>query len=95
MPPELEDMDWDAIAPEGMTDLTLSEQYNQVWTAREAGMLPEEFRMLPWDEQAELIAFYFVHNRIKAFYAEEQTQLAKRKQAEIEAQANARSHQRR
>jgi len=87
MPPELVDYDFDAHRPEGMTDLTLSHAYNIAWTAEQAGMTPAEYRVLPWEEQAELMAYFYVAGRIKAFYADQQQTLAERKQREYEAKA--------
>jgi len=91
MPPEIKDFDWDSIKPRGMTELTLSADYNQVWTALESGLLPGQFRLLPYDEQAELTAYWYVNGRIKSFYANEQRVEGVRKQKEMEAQAKARS----
>lgn len=95
MPPELKDYDFQSSKPDGMTDLTLSHEYNQVWTAMEAGLKPADFRLLPWDEQAELTAFFYVQNRIKAFYADEQKAMAEKKQREYEAKAKAQGQRRR
>jgi hypothetical protein len=77
-----------------MTDMTLSAEYNEVWTAFESGLTPGEFRLLPYDEQAELTAYWYVNSRIKSFYAEEQRSEAERKRQEMEAAANARRHTR-
>jgi hypothetical protein len=89
MPTELKEFDWDAIKPDGMTELSLSHEYSEVTAAVESGMVPGEFRMLPYAEQAELIAYWYVNSRIKSFYANEQEQKAKKRQAEIDAKANA------
>ncbi len=94
MPPELQDYDFDANKPEGLIDLTLSHEYNTAWTAKEAGLTPSAFRLLPWDEQAELTAFYYVQGRVKAFHADQQQQLATQKQKQAEAQAKANSRRR-
>lgn len=83
MPPELVDYDFDANKPEGMTDLTLSHAYNVAWTAQQAGMTPAAYRLLPWDEQAELMAYFYVAGRIKSFYADQQQTIAERKSREL------------
>jgi hypothetical protein len=95
MPPELEEYDWEAHKPHGMTELTLSEDYNLVWTAVETGLIPGEFRMLPYDEQAELMAYWYVNSRIKSYYADEQRAEAERKQRQAEADAKAGGNRRR
>jgi hypothetical protein len=77
-----------------MTKLTNSAEYNEVWTAVQTGLTPKKFRLLPYDEQAELTAYWLVNSRIKAFYADEQTREAKRKQQEMEAKANAQGNRR-
>ena len=88
MPTELKEFDWDSIKPDGMTELTLSHEYNEITAAVESGMIPGEFRLLPYVEQAELIAYWYVKSRIKSFYANEQEQKALKRQADIEAKAN-------
>lgn len=87
MPEELKDFPWDDIKPSGMSELTLSSEYNLITTAVKTGMIPSEFRMLPYDEQAELMAYWYVNSRIQSFYAEEQRVEAVRKQKEMEAKA--------
>jgi hypothetical protein len=87
MPPELKDYDWNANQPQGMTALTLSEEYNQVWTALESGLTPGGFRMLPYEEQAELTAYWYVHSRMQSYYADEQKRNAEQKQREMELQS--------
>lgn len=94
MPPELADTDWDEHKPDGMTDLTYSYEYNQVWAALESGLTPGEFRLLPWDEQAELTAYLYVRNRIQVFQAHENRQEAERKQKEIESKAKSQGKRR-
>lgn len=95
MPPELVDYDFASSKPDGMTELTLSVEYNLVWTAAQAGMIPADFRQLPYDEQAELMAFYYVQSRIKSFYADEQRAIAEKRQRELEAKARTNSQKRR
>lgn len=95
MPPELVDYDFDANRPDGLIDLSLSHDYNVAWTAHEAGYTPAAFRLLPWDEQAELTAFYYVQGRISTFHAEQQTAMAEKKRHEYEAKANANARMRR
>lgn len=77
-----------------MTDMTLSSEYNEVWTALESGLTPGQFRLLPYDEQAELTAYWYVNSRIKSFYADEQRAEAVRKQQEMESAAKARGNKR-
>ncbi len=74
--------------------MTLSSEYNEVWTALESGLTPGKFRLLPYDEQAELTAYWYVNSRIKSFYADEQRAEALRKQQEMESAANARGNKR-
>jgi hypothetical protein len=94
MPKELEEHDWEASKPKGMKELTLSHEYNEIWTALESGLRPSQFRMLPYDEQAELTAYWYVNSRIKSFYADEQRQVAEKKRQEMEAEAKKRGNMR-
>ena len=87
MPPELKEFDWASIKPDGMTELTLSHEYTEVTAAVESGMIPGEFRMLPYAEQAELTAYWYVNSRIKSFYAYELEEIARERQADIDAKA--------
>ena len=88
MPPEIKDFDWDTIKPSGMTAMTLSYSYNQVWTAIKTGLTPGQFRMLPYHEQAELSAYWYVSNRINEYQADENRQEGVRKQNEMNKKAN-------
>ncbi len=88
------DYDWEANRPSGMTRLTNSAEYNEVWTAVQTGLTPKQFRLLPYDEQAELTAYWLVNNRIQSFYADEQRKEAKRKQQEMESKANTQGNRR-
>lgn len=87
MPPELKDYDFESNNPDELTPLSLSREYNDVWTAIKAGMVPGEFRMLPYEEQAELTAYFYVTNRIEAYHADKQTQAADKRRREMEAKA--------
>lgn len=94
MPPEIKDFDWESIKPKGMTDLTLSSEYNEVWTAFESGLTPGQFRLLDYHEQAELTAYWYVNSKIKSFYSEEQRKEGVKKQNEIDSKANSRGNKR-
>ncbi len=95
MPPELEDYDFESNNPDEMDALSFSSFYNEVWTAIQAGMTPGEFRMLPYIEQAELTAFFYVENRIKAYHADSQTKAADERRIEMERKANIQGKKRR
>jgi len=90
MPKELKDMDYEPDLPQGMTALTLSHDYNVAWAAHESKMTPAAFRLLPWDEQAELMAFHHVRTTIGTFYAEEQRKIADEKLRRAQTKKGAR-----
>lgn len=70
MPPEL--AEYEVPPPEGMPEpLTMPYDYWVVWTAIESNMTPGEFRLLPWEEQAELIAWHMVKQKVQAYYHNE------------------------
>lgn len=94
MPPELEDVDWPSLKPKGMTDLTLSSEYIEISTAFESGILPGEFRLMPFTEQAELTAYWFVNHRIGNFQADEQQKEGRRRQDEMNNKANQQGNRR-
>lgn len=95
MPPELKDYDFESNNPDEMDALSFSNAYNEVWTAIQAGMTPGDFRMLPYMEQAELTAFFYTENRIKAYHADRQTEAAEKRRTEVERKANAQGNKRR
>lgn len=65
-----------------MPNLTIPFEYQIIWTALEAGLTPNEFRMLGWHEQAELLAFYKVKGKIDSYYQD----YHKQKREEIESE---------
>ena len=95
MPPELKEVDWASLKPKGMTDLTLSGEYIDICTAFESGLTPGQFRLLPFMEQAELTAYWYVNNRIRNFQADEQQKQAVQRQKEMDAKANKQGNNRR
>jgi hypothetical protein len=85
MPPEL--VDYEPTDPEGMPDVTISDAYNEVWVALESGMSVAEFRLLPYENQAELMAYHYVNNRIKRFFQEHQEEIHKSRMAAMKSDA--------
>lgn len=81
MPPELVGIE--LPPPEGMTPLTLPLEYLEVLAAHDSGLLPEQFRMLSSDEQAELMAFHQVRQFITNFYRHEQEILAEERRKKV------------
>ena len=61
-------------------------EYIHVMVAKENGLTPGEFRMLSWEEQAELIGFHTANQRVQQYYAEYHEAVFKRRMAEAEAQ---------
>lgn len=88
MPKELEGYVPQPI--EGMTELSLSKAYNDVWTALESGLTPGQFRNLACLEQAELTAFHYVKGLINGFYYSEREAIDQRRRQEMESKARAR-----
>lgn len=61
-----------------MPNLTISFDYQIIHTALECGLTPNQFRLLEWGEQAELLAYYKVKGLIDSFYQDAHQQKRER-----------------
>lgn len=67
MPDELKDREVKDVP--GVPQLSISEGYSLVYVAKHFGMTADAFSRLGWDEQAKLIAYCIVEDKIQKYYA--------------------------
>lgn len=74
-----------------MPEVTHNMEYIHAKAAKDSGLTPGEFRLLPWEEQAEMIGFYTANQRVEQYYQEFHQQVFERKRLEMESQAKQKS----
>jgi hypothetical protein len=70
-----------------MPQISHNMDYIHVMVAKEGGLTPGEFRLLSWEEQAEMIGFFTANQRIEQYYQEFHQATFERKIQEMEAQS--------
>lgn len=60
--------------------------YIYAMVAKESGLTPGEFRLLPWDEQAEMVGFHIANQRVQQYYQEYHQEVFDRRMREAENQ---------
>lgn len=66
--------------------MTHNMDYIHFVVAKETGLTPGEFRLLAWEEQAEMIGFHIASQRVQQYYQEYHEATYRRRMAEIEAE---------
>lgn len=65
--------------------------YIQMVVAKESGLTPGEFRLLPWEEQAEMVGFHIANQRVQQYYQEYHEAVFKQRMADAEAQSKSKT----
>lgn len=70
-----------------MPQISHNMDYIHVMVAQESGLTPGEFRLLSWEEQAEMIGFHIANQRVQQYYQEYHEKVFKRRMAEADAKS--------